>query len=1123
VNGEDERKVIANPLGSRSVQVGDNNIVVNHFFAVSDERRRVRVGDPPRNLTGFYTRPEAEEACEDALRGGGITLISGAPGTGKTALAAEIFRRAAERGFEVMVWVDSTNRRSIITAFANAYTTALPGLAESRSENEEAKAVAFVDWLQVGSQSSLVVLDDLSSVRVMQGLWPSSEHVRVLITSRYSGLAIPKSSAVFELPSFSQEDAIRYFQEEVGRRRESPPGSVSLSAGELVDKLGRLPLALTLAARYVAGKGITAQEYLRILDQSPDHEDSTTQLISASIELQISNLRLARGLLELVAVLDEAGAPVEIFSSQAARNFLSPIGPSPTVAEVAAEIETTIAAGLLSRHVFDEVPVVGAHGLVREAIRRGQDDPELRRAVVAAADAMVEVWPEPDGNAPISQAMMTNALAVTSCHPTALFEDGVHVLLFLTGQSLGSQGRVGEAAALFERLAETASTALGSRNLDVLALRDSLATWKGRAGDLSGAVEIASSVVHDALEVCGEADPFTLTTRERLAFWLGQAGDLAGAVGALDEVLNQSSSLYGPDHPRTMVIRNNLALWRGQAGDAEKAAAELELLLQDRLRILGPDHPDTIVTRNNLAAWKGKSGDAVGAAVSFEKLLDDCLRLFGPDHPDTLSTRANIGFWRAKCGDSEAAISAFRTLVADSLRFLGPDHPDTLVARNNLAHLLVELGYESDATDQLRDLIADFVRIFGPSHTLTLSARSNYATALGKAGSASAAAGVFKELVAERSRTQGPDHPDTLAARNNLARWQAEAGNVRDAVREFEGLLEDAVRLLGAEHSLVDEIKDGLDDWRVRASRLSAGGAGGWDLPVGAELMRREIHDRFGGGRQAGITRASGTSDFLLFSSNIGKRRGFNFDGWKSDGAFHYSGEGQAGDQLLTRGNAAVLDHAARGFRLRLFERSTGPAYRYLGEFRVDPVLPWYAEEAPDQFGDLRKVLIFRLIPVAKESTVGASTENADENAGHDAADQPRHPTNEAVVNAESPAAERREAELVRRYVAFLQASGYPVDRRRIPYPGVDSSLLIDVFDRRRRELVESKSSASRQHVRLALGQLFDYARYIEHDSLAVLLPSDPGQDLVELLHGVNVVCIYEQSPGAFVRLDPRD
>ena len=56
-----------------------------------------------------------------------------------------------------------------------------------------------------------------------------------------------------------------------------------------------------------------------------------------------------------------------------------------------------------------------------------------------------------------------------------------------------------------------------------------------------------------------------------------------------------------------------------------------------------------------------------------------------------------------------------------------------------------------------------------------------------------------------------------------------------------------------------------------------------------------------------------------------------------------------------------------------------------------------------------------------------------------------------------------------------------------------------------------------RMCVRLALGQVLGYGRYVEGAWLAVLLPEAPAADLVELLEAHDVGCVVETNPGNFV------
>jgi len=128
-----------------------------------------------------------------------------------------------------------------------------------------------------------------------------------------------------------------------------------------------------------------------------------------------------------------------------------------------------------------------------------------------------------------------------------------------------------------------------------------------------------------------------------------------------------------------------------------------------------------------------------------------------------------------------------------------------------------------------------------------------------------------------------------------------------------------------------------------------------------------------------------------------------------------------------------------------------------------------------------------------------------------------------AVVNADRSDFERaasgtavyNEAQLVSRFQTFLESHGHAVERYRITTPA--GVLYTDVADTSNAVLYEAKADADRMSVRLALGQVLDYGRYVQGTKLAVLLPRMPSADLVELLKNHLIGCVVESSPGQFI------
>ena len=84
--------------------------------------------------------------------------------------------------------------------------------------------------------------------------------------------------------------------------------------------------------------------------------------------------------------------------------------------------------------------------------------------------------------------------------------------------------------------------------------------------------------------------------------------------------------------------------------------------------------------------------------------------------------------------------------------------------------------------------------------------------------------------------------------------------------------------------------------------------------------------------------------------------------------------------------------------------------------------------------------------------------------------------------------AQKVEAQLLQRYQAWL----FQQDRELVTIRY--GNIVCDAYEKKRRNLIEAKCSADREYVRMAVGQLFDYAfqgkKSVGRPNLAILLPA---------------------------------
>ena len=289
-------------------------------------------------------------------------------------------------------------------------------------------------------------------------------------------------------------------------------------------------------------------------------------------------------------------------------------------------------------------------------------------------------------------------------------------------------------------------------------------------------------------------------------------------------------------------------------------------------------------------------------------------------------------------------------------------------------------------------------------------------------------------------------------------------------------------------------------------------------LTPGDQLLRRDLHARFGGRQQGGIGPSAKFPVVLFFTDpTTGHRHGY-YDGWDDEGLFHYYGEGQKGDQRLVQGNKAILDHKAEGRTVEGFNASSGMV-TYMGEFEL---VDHYFTDVHETDSDvLRQAVVFKLRPlgtvpvdlphVPVTQTANPQVESVPVEEQH---------TERAFVNPdrEPYEIERREASLVHRYKQYLQRKGHTVSRLRVVPPGEAAPLYSDLWDETARDLIEAKGNVTREQMRSAVGQLLDYGRFVEANTRTVLLPSCPRPDLLSFLQAAGVEAVYPDG-NAWVRV----
>jgi hypothetical protein len=290
-----------------------------------------------------------------------------------------------------------------------------------------------------------------------------------------------------------------------------------------------------------------------------------------------------------------------------------------------------------------------------------------------------------------------------------------------------------------------------------------------------------------------------------------------------------------------------------------------------------------------------------------------------------------------------------------------------------------------------------------------------------------------------------------------------------------------------------------------------------WALQPGDAIERSTLQDRYGGRRQGGIGPSRVSPNVLVFSDPAAGEPHGHFDGWHDDGCFHHTGEGPRGDQQMKSGNAAILTHQSDGRALRLFLGARGQVV-YQGEFRLAADPPFYTTDAQEtNNGQVRNVIVFRLQPLDVSPRPSSSKLDRVSAVGvQDVPVEEQWTERAFVAPSQAPhEADLREQKLVLALRDHLLAQGHAVNRLKIVPPGEAKPLFCDLIDRTTNTLYEAKGTVERGAVRMAIGQLLDYSRFVTPaPRLAVLLPTRPRADLLALLNSAHIGVVWLDGKG---------
>jgi tetratricopeptide (TPR) repeat protein len=702
----------------------------------AEPARRFRIGEVPPLAEGFTDRPDTAAGLADVLvPGAAVALVPNPavaeslpnwPGAcGKTQIAVLIAESMwRSRVIDGLVWISVANRAAVVSGFVQA-SVAATGLEPTGTA--DSVAVRFAGWLGETRQPWLVVLDDLPEAVDLSGLWPDGPAGRLLITSPRPAPAVGRpGTRVIPVGFFSTREALHGLTERLSANPVQRQGAI-----DLVETLGREPLALGQASAVVASSNLTCRDYRDLFFQRRDEIwAGAGEIPSAATVTWVLCLERAESLLPgpsvrlmliFLALLDGHGVPGAVFSTQALIGYLggaaTPFAVGPRqMWDVLLVLER---AGLISINRDVTPPAVLMSSPLQAAIKLAAPAEFQEPAARAAASALLEVWPAEEPQPWAAASLRANAASLQDSAVDALWAEGCHPLLLRVGRSLDEARLAGPAVDFWSDLAARCDAKLPPGHPDTLAVAAQLAAAYLAAGNAAEAVQWYQRVLADRTRELTPGHPGILAARVSLGRALIMASQPADAVTVMHRAVGEYEQFRGDAHPETLSARDELATAYQAAGDYAAAARLLARSLADHERLQGARDPQTMAARDRLAAACLAEGKMKDAISHYKRVLSDREKVLGRAHLDTIATAASLSTAYEAVGRIPAAMQLAERCCADSERVLGPDHADTLVRRVNLAYLYYRVGRVGDAVAVLHDTAARCERVLPYGDPLT--------------------------------------------------------------------------------------------------------------------------------------------------------------------------------------------------------------------------------------------------------------------------------------------------------------------------------------------------------------------------------------------------------------------
>ncbi|WP_377270711.1 FxSxx-COOH system tetratricopeptide repeat protein [Peterkaempfera sp. SMS 1(5)a] len=778
---------------------------------------RPAVWNIPARNPAFTGRAQVLEALRNQL-GAGMTAVLPTPqslyglgGVGKTQIVQEYaYRFMAD--YDLVWWVNAEQGDRVATALADLAAELArisPAVGELAAElklrigdsvSEAAEAARQALRRGIVTDRWLLIFDNADDPAEVKRFFPGGSG-HVLVTSRNQAWSTHAEALPVDV--FDRRESVEHL-----RRRS--PSLTDDEADQVAAAVGDLPLAVEVAAAWLAETGTPVQSYVAQLRKEPGEALGVAtsahypEPVAATWNVSIARLQeenpAAVRLLQLCAFFAPEPIALNLVHSRRMREALVPYDRDPQAGYLLGRSIQAINRYALAKG--GQGKGIQIHRLVQAVIRSKMTSHEQQDAMHEVHRILVDARPERgDTDDPRNWERFEEIwphLGPSSAENCD--EPETRRLLIDRVRYLWKRGEYDGALTLGTHLDEVWAAKLGVEDVQTLSLRFHIANVLRSRGDYQAALDLDQATLERQQAVLSPKNADALTTAGSLAADLRALGRFNDALERDRDIYRQFKDLLGDRHHRTLSAASNLAVDLRLVGrSAEARDIDLDTL-EGRREVLGLEHHYALMSMSHLARDMRDTGDWGGALDLLRETVDKCRAVLGDDYPETLRAVTSLAVSLRRMGRADEAQRVTAEAYDLYVKRYGADAPDALACALNLAADFSAAGDDDKARDLAEQVFQGYQRTMGDRHPFTLACAVNLAVYVHGSGSLRRATQTTEEALDALRAAVGDDHPFTLGTMVNLAALRAEAGEIQHAEALERTALAGLTELLGPTH-----------------------------------------------------------------------------------------------------------------------------------------------------------------------------------------------------------------------------------------------------------------------------------------------------------------------------------